>query len=346
MVTSLAWTRELPAVYTARRVRRDEALAVADLVMACNQADFGEPLHTPEEQEAAWSRPNFDLAGDAWVVVAPQGQLAAYGDVWARASYHVHLEGCVHPDHRGRGLGTWLARQMDARAHERLRAASQASPAEREAETASPRPGAARPAPLDRPARLVTSMLAGDHAARRIFEQAGYQLDGFSWEMRIDLDGLPPPPEWPAGVSVRAFVPGLDDQATHAVDSAAFSDLPDFVPASLAEWQQRLMIPGLFDPSLWFVAMAGEAVIGSALGYNFPDSGWVARLSVDRAWRRQGVALGLLRHAMGELYRRGQRRMELGVDAANATGATRVYERAGMHIAREFVRYVKIVKEN
>jgi hypothetical protein len=35
--------------------------------------------------------------------------------------------------------------------------------------------------------------------------------------------------------------------------------------------------------------------------------------------------------------------MELAVDAANATGATRVYERAGMTIARHYVRFEKLI---
>ena len=42
-----------------------------------------------------------------------------------------------------------------------------------------------------------------------------------------------------------------------------------------------------------------------------------------------------------EFYKRGEKVIGLGVDASNPTGATRLYERAGMHVASEFVIYEK-----
>jgi ribosomal protein S18 acetylase RimI-like enzyme len=53
---------------------------------------------------------------------------------------------------------------------------------------------------------------------------------------------------------------------------------------------------------------------------------------VRRHWRKRGIGLALLLHAFGELYRRGQRKAGLGVDAENLTGALRLYESAGMHV--------------
>jgi len=47
----------------------------------------------------------------------------------------------------------------------------------------------------------------------------------------------------------------------------------------------------------------------------------------------------LLLQSFGEFYRRGTRRVGLGVDAASPTGATRLYERAGMRVSREFAVY-------
>jgi hypothetical protein len=44
---------------------------------------------------------------------------------------------------------------------------------------------------------------------------------------------------------------------------------------------------------------------------------------------------------VGEFYRRGQPRVGLGVDAQNPTGATRLYERAGMHVAYEAAAFRK-----
>jgi mycothiol synthase len=70
-----------------------------------------------------------------------------------------------------------------------------------------------------------------------------------------------------------------------------------------------------------------------------PEMGWLFGLGVRRPWRRRGLALALLHHCFGELYRRGRRKVSLGVDAQNLTGATRLYERAGMHIQRQHHQY-------
>jgi mycothiol synthase len=41
-----------------------------------------------------------------------------------------------------------------------------------------------------------------------------------------------------------------------------------------------------------------------------------------------------LQHSFGALYRASKRKVSLEVDAENATGATRLYEKAGMHVER------------
>jgi GNAT superfamily N-acetyltransferase len=62
---------------------------------------------------------------------------------------------------------------------------------------------------------------------------------------------------------------------------------------------------------------------------------------VRRSWRRKGVALGLLHHTFGEFYRRGKNKVALDVDAHSLTGATGLYEKAGMHNARQSAVYEK-----
>jgi ribosomal protein S18 acetylase RimI-like enzyme len=75
-----------------------------------------------------------------------------------------------------------------------------------------------------------------------------------------------------------------------------------------------------------------------------PEMGFVDTLGVRRPWRRQGLALALLHHTFTEFQNRGQKRVGLGVDAASLTGATRLYEKAGMHVARQFDNYAKILR--
>jgi len=72
---------------------------------------------------------------------------------------------------------------------------------------------------------------------------------------------------------------------------------------------------------------------------------YVTSLGVRRPYRRQGVALGLLQHTFGEFYRRGTKRVSLDVDASSLTGATRLYEKAGMHLQRQTLAYDKVLRE-
>ena len=52
----------------------------------------------------------------------------------------------------------------------------------------------------------------------------------------------------------------------------------------------------------------------------------------------------MLHHTFGEFYRRGKERCALGVDATSLTGATRLYEKAGMHVQRKSVSYAKVLR--
>jgi ribosomal protein S18 acetylase RimI-like enzyme len=71
------------------------------------------------------------------------------------------------------------------------------------------------------------------------------------------------------------------------------------------------------------------------------DIGWVNDLGVLPRARRRGIALGLLTRAFAEFYSRGERTVGLGVDTQNETGATDLYERAGMHATYTAVIFEK-----
>jgi GNAT superfamily N-acetyltransferase len=98
-----------------------------------------------------------------------------------------------------------------------------------------------------------------------------------------------------------------------------------------------------FDPSLYFLACEGDEVVGITLGRLRDEAGWVRTVGVRRPWRRQGVAMALLLTAFRAFYDRGIHVVGLGVDAQSLTGATRVYERAGMHVRTRYDAYQKII---
>jgi hypothetical protein len=51
--------------------------------------------------------------------------------------------------------------------------------------------------------------------------------------------------------------------------------------------------------------------------------------------------MALLQQAFGALYRQDQRAVGLGANAQSLTGATRLYERAGMRVWREWLELEK-----
>jgi len=191
-------------------------------------------------------------------------------------------------------------------------------------------------------ARIVlgNGVLIRDTAANAILEREGYTLTRVFWQMSVTLDAAPAAPEWPEGVTVRAFEPGRDEHATFDAVEEAFSDHWGHVPRTYEQWSERFTRSD-FDPTLWFLAMDGEEIAGVVLCAHHPDTGWVNTVGVRRSWRKRGLAMALLLHAFAEMYRRGERKISLGVDAQSLTGATRLYERAGMHPALEAAVYQK-----
>jgi ribosomal protein S18 acetylase RimI-like enzyme len=102
---------------------------------------------------------------------------------------------------------------------------------------------------------------------------------------------------------------------------------------------------GPIDPTLWFLAIAGEEIVGMSLCIaglqDDPTGGYIYQLGVRPAWRRRGIALALLYHTFAQFRRRGYAAVELDVDSQSLTGALRVYERAGMHVVRQSIDYEK-----
>ncbi len=294
-----------------------ELEAVTNLIITCDIADVGEPDFTSDDLLSDWQRPNFNLATDARVIVTPAGQIIGYTDVCQeRTGMFINPNTNVHPNYRGQGLELYLYRLSEARARQQL------------AETQASIPH-------------IIGTVSTTKQTSNLLEQEGYIPVKHDWRMEIEMKTPAPVPVWPVGVHIRALVPGQDERAVHRVIQEGFSDLTDHVYQPFEGWEQWAIKRNDFDPSLVFLVMAGDEPVGTALCYNYPDEGWVRQISVLRHWRGRGIALQLLYHIFSELYSRGKRRVGLVVDSQNTTGATRLYERAGMHIAFQLDTYEK-----
>jgi mycothiol synthase len=181
-----------------------------------------------------------------------------------------------------------------------------------------------------------------DEVFRREMEQRGFRLIRRFFRMEVDLGERPDEPTWPDGVVVRIFRPG-EERAVYDASSDAFADHWDFVPIAFAEWEQFTVRSSTFDPTLWFIADDEGEIAGFSLcrAERRPGVGHVGILGVRPRWRRRGLGLALLLHSFHELRARGRAKADLGVDAENTTGAVRLYERAGMYVARQNDAYEK-----
>lgn len=71
--------------------------------------------------------------------------------------------------------------------------------------------------------------------------------------------------------------------------------------------------------------------------------GWVLDLAVRPTSQRAALGLVSLQSGFVALWRRGHTRVGLEVDSENETGATRIYERAGMRVTRRYATYEKVL---
>jgi GNAT superfamily N-acetyltransferase len=134
-----------------------------------------------------------------------------------------------------------------------------------------------------------------------------------------------------------------DAERFHAALEESFAEHWEHEPESFEEWWARQQRRANFDPSLWFVIRAGDEIAGVARCEARPPEGWVGALGVRPAWRGRGYGRALLLHSFREFRRRGFTRAALGVDAANETGATQLYESVGMHAWAEYVVWERVL---
>jgi mycothiol synthase len=177
-----------------------------------------------------------------------------------------------------------------------------------------------------------------------LLEGRGYELARHSFRMAAELDSECEAPSWPDDITVRPFAPGTDDKAVYEVHQESFADQFDFAREPYPDWR-RWAFHEPFDPSLWLLAEDGGEIAGVCLcrpeEYGDSQMGWISVLGVRSVWRRRGLGRALLLQTFGELQARGKRRVGLGVDASNPTGAVRLYEGVGMHVVRRFDQYQK-----
>ena len=329
---SLSHDKIFPAGYTARAGKIEDYKLLFDLVNTYAQRLNGRnDLNDPELIRLDWQNDGFNPETDIHTVFAPNGTLVGLIETWMTSKPPVHPWNwvCTHPDHLDKGIWEYLLTWGENRSRAAL--------------------------DMVEPGLRVAPRTGSEHhneAGIRIIKDLGWTHIRSYYRMETDLDFAPDIPALPAGILIRPFDPATETEAVYRCFVDSFSDHFGFVEQPFEngfnEFKHNLIEEPGHDPNYWFVAVDGNEIAGISLcrpvDAEDAESGWVNELGVRRPWRKRGIASALLKHSFAALYARGQKRAALGVDATSLTGAQRIYEKAGMHVTRQFDQFEKEVR--
>ena len=285
----------LPAGLTTRPLEKTDAHAVFVLMAAQEQEDIGEVAIEEADIVSDWAKPSHDLAARS-IGVWEGDTLVAYAELMGAD----RADTSVHPSHRGRGIGTWLAHWLQDLG------------------------------------RTVGSSVIGMPVPQgspgdRLLEGLGFRVRWTSWVLRLPEDATIPERDLPDGYLVRTAEPG-ELRAAHDVLEDAFlewseRDRESFEDFTAAATSGR---PGFEPWNLRVVLDPTGDVVGASLVLVSDNgtTGYVDRLAVRRDQRNRGIAQALLVDSFAQARAHGTSTSELSTDTR--TGALGLYERVGM----------------
>jgi ribosomal protein S18 acetylase RimI-like enzyme len=327
----IAKPAHLPDGFHSRPATKTDTEAIARLLNARSMDVLGTRAADPAR---------LHMPTDTQVTCTPDDEIVGYVHLSSNALYvSSEVQGAVHPDYRGRGIGAYLLNWAEGRARQLLGKAPAGT-------------------------RVVihsNNVFSTNYPARDLFVWQGYGLARHFIHLKTEMTERPPEPVWPDEVRVEVLQPGHWPKLGPAMDEAfedhwgVVSDVAlaemGLQPATAEESESEEDLRNDEDklyfntPGLCFVALDGDEVAGSCLcnakTVEFPDTGYLGSLSIRRPWRRRGLGLALTYHALGEFYGRGITRVHTDTDANSFTNAPRLYLKAGFRTFRQEDIYEK-----
>ena len=209
----------------------------------------------------------------------------------------------MHPDYRGRGIGSWLADWLEDCA----------------------RAGGSK---------LVGQTVPGDTDPEAVLPGTGLPRGAG----RRGCCSCPPtgriePQPLPEGYSLREFAGPADGRVAFQLIEDAFNEWPDRDPSSFEDWAPRGPLRPGFEPwQIRFVVDPQGTEVGVCYTIHAGGTGYVDAIAVRRDQRGLGLARALLVDAFERARDHGATVSELSTDSR--TGALGLYEHVGMQVTQ------------
>lgn len=304
----------LPDGLTTAPLSRADLPEVVELYAAAERVDDTGEHQGLEDLVEYWCAPFVEPADT--LVVRDGDRLVAAGVAVApptfRDAYGVHLDGRVHPDARGRGIGRALLDWQLTRGAE--------IHAERHPEE---------------PARLTVLAQESIAGQESLLRRAGLEPVRWFQQMTRTLTDLPPA-RTVEGVQLTAFGWDRDEQVRHA-HNAAFTEHYGSSERDRTSWESMFTGRAAFRPDLSVLAIAEDDVAGYVLAYVFEadtaatgrTDAYYGQIGVVPGARGRGLSKAVIVAALHAAAGAGCDSASLEVDTDNATQALGLYESLG-----------------
>jgi GNAT superfamily N-acetyltransferase len=292
--------------YSVRSARSSDLDKVFDLIEKQHSLDYGEAMMSLADLKTIWQ--SLDLENNTCMAFA-EGELAGYAELLDGDSPFIYLAERNNVD-----LSFQLLTILEEKAM------------------------------LRKVKNLTTRISEKNRTLLQLFASNGYTSNLSFQIMELVMDSSPESAEWPEGIVVRTFIPGVDDERTYQADEEASQDKGYHALLDFEGWAKRMGLnTERFDPSLWFLAFDRSEIAGVALNMldRASNTGWVDHLGVRRKWRNNGIGRALLQHTFGQFYQRGVRKIKLSVDSKSLTHAPKLYQSVGLETVQQYHIYKK-----
>jgi mycothiol synthase len=277
---------------TTRPLVPSDARAVYEVMATQEQHDIGDVAIEEADIVGGWQRPSFDVSAST-IGFFDGDRLVGYGEVGGAWNG----DAAVHPDYRGRGIGTRIAQWMQDKAR-------------------------------SNGSTIIGMPVPEGSPGDRLLASLGYFVRWTSWVLELPAGAVVPHRNPPEGYVVRAAQPE-EYEACWTVTEDAFLEWSERERDTFDDWAANVTQRPGFEPWNLRVAVdpAGE-VVGVAVIHKNDDFGYVDKLATRSDQRGRGLAQCLLIDAFEVAREHGCTRSELATDSR--TGALTLYEKVGM----------------